>query len=544
MGENETNLNEKKLEMLNAFFVEFNRLYIDFKEGNLNLNDYNFYKKGFIQSLKFCRIDLKNEGNESNNILLLNPNENDIITYPDWFKNNTGNGLKIESRNQKINLKVKCINDGNFTISLKGRDFRNYKNGRIPIHIFYKVCQVDNETILNNELTWHNEPFDFKKQSSNNDYFNIEIQFNTLFDFFPELLELTGIYQSESEIDYEFSNLEKYVENKNTLLNLKLEKTAENEVILEKLNGIANENYYINKRFAKLEKQIELMEANNKEVLDSYNLLFNSIFKYYELKPKKLFKYYKEITKQLLDFINNVCKKNNLSWWLYGGTLLGAYRHNGFIPWDDDCDIAMIRPDYEKFFDLFKEEINKNNLEHLFISRKTITSNNTFLPFIKLEYRVGGKLLGFIDIFPADYLTKVDDDIETLYRFEHKNLRKVLRNGADREEALNKAFESLNVSKTPTDKIISGVEDVVFSIVDYDTLFPLNVIKFEDRLYPCPNNTKKYVQTCYGDSFMAIPSVIKNHGFLQHIERWDDVYDLLEENINLLKEINAKFKFS
>lgn len=542
MNQNENSFNSEKLEMLNTFFVEYNKLYLDFKDGNLNFKDYNLYKNGFIEGLKFCRVDLKNEGNESNNILLLNPDKNDMISYPDWFRNNKGHGLKIESKNQRVNLKVKCINDGNLSISLKSRDFRNYKNVRVPIHIFYTICMVDNEPILNNKLTWHDEPFKFKKQSSDNDYFDIEIRFSTIFDFFPELLELTGEFQSESEIDYEFSNLEKYVENKNTLLNLKLKKTNENEAILEKLNGITDENYDINKRFAKLEKQIELMEANNKEVLDSYNLLFNSLFKYYELKPKKLYKYYKEITKQLLDFINNVCKKNNLSWWLYGGTLLGAYRHNGFIPWDDDCDIAMIRPDYEKFFDLFKKEIDNNNLEHVFVSRKTITSNNTFLPFIKLEYRVEGKLLGFIDIFPADYLTKVDEDIESRYKFEHKNLRKVLKNGADRQEALNNAFKSLNVSKTPTDKIISGVEDVVFSIVDYDTLFPLNVIKFEDRLYPCPNNTKKYVQTCYGDSFMTIPQTIKNHGFLQHIERWDDVYDLLEENIDLLKEVNAKFK--
>ena len=63
---------------------------------------------------------------------------------------------------------------------------------------------------------------------------------------------------------------------------------------------------------------------------------------------------------ELLDILRvymNICKKYDLRWWASGGTCIGALRHNGFIPWDDDLDVAMPRPDYEKLWSL-RDEIN------------------------------------------------------------------------------------------------------------------------------------------------------------------------------------------
>lgn len=57
--------------------------------------------------------------------------------------------------------------------------------------------------------------------------------------------------------------------------------------------------------------------------------------------------------------LDRICKKHNIRWFAYAGTLLGAARHKGFIPWDDDVDISMLRPDYEKFKEVIKTEIKE-----------------------------------------------------------------------------------------------------------------------------------------------------------------------------------------
>ena len=56
---------------------------------------------------------------------------------------------------------------------------------------------------------------------------------------------------------------------------------------------------------------------------------------------------------ELMTLVDNVCRKNNIHYYLISGSCLGAIRHKGFIPWDDDIDIGMFREDYEHFLRIF-----------------------------------------------------------------------------------------------------------------------------------------------------------------------------------------------
>ena len=75
------------------------------------------------------------------------------------------------------------------------------------------------------------------------------------------------------------------------------------------------------------------------------------------IKMKKLsVKELREFQIGILDVVDEFCRKNNINYWLDSGTLLGAVRHGGYIPWDDDIDLGMLRGDYEKFAEMFNKE--------------------------------------------------------------------------------------------------------------------------------------------------------------------------------------------
>ena len=109
----------------------------------------------------------------------------------------------------------------------------------------------------------------------------------------------------------------------------------------------------------------------------------------------------------ILDKFVDFCKKNKLRYYLVAGTLLGAVRHQGFIPWDDDVDVGMPRPDYEKLKRLLKDKVLDDKYELLMVENNK--SNYNFLKLINNKtilyekYMSKEKAVGiWIDIFPID----------------------------------------------------------------------------------------------------------------------------------------------
>lgn len=116
----------------------------------------------------------------------------------------------------------------------------------------------------------------------------------------------------------------------------------------------------------------------------------------------------KKVQLNIASELHEICQKNNIEYFLVAGSLLGAVRHKGFIPWDDDIDIGMLRKDYEKFIEVAKKELNKK-----YFLQTWDTDSNFGLPIAKIraetteyvEYSIKDINIHkgiFIDIFPLD----------------------------------------------------------------------------------------------------------------------------------------------
>lgn len=113
----------------------------------------------------------------------------------------------------------------------------------------------------------------------------------------------------------------------------------------------------------------------------------------------------------LLAQLINVCERYHLRWFAYGGTLLGAVRHKGFIPWDKDIDIMMPRSDYEQLLKIgttafpkpyFFQTIYTEQSPYFRAFARVRNSNTTGINFIDIKSHANGGI--FIDIFPLDYV--------------------------------------------------------------------------------------------------------------------------------------------
>lgn len=114
---------------------------------------------------------------------------------------------------------------------------------------------------------------------------------------------------------------------------------------------------------------------------------------------------------EILEEIDRICKKNNITYTLCGGSLLGAIRHKGFIPWDDDIDIAMPRKDYDKFIDVCCNELDKKYFLHCnetdaeyWLPFAKVRKNNTTMNEKSIAHLNTHKGI-YVDIFPLDNIS-------------------------------------------------------------------------------------------------------------------------------------------
>lgn len=126
----------------------------------------------------------------------------------------------------------------------------------------------------------------------------------------------------------------------------------------------------------------------------------------------------------ILTEFDRVCREHDLKYTLAAGTLLGAIRHKGFIPWDDDVDVYMPRPEYEKFIEI----VSRGNVLNKEFSISTDRGKGTYYPFIKLmDNRYPIKCPNhievpylYLDIFPVDGMPSDAEERNKLYKKERR----------------------------------------------------------------------------------------------------------------------------
>lgn len=146
----------------------------------------------------------------------------------------------------------------------------------------------------------------------------------------------------------------------------------------------------------------------------------------------KMLRRLQRILLEMLIEVDRICREYGIKYTIIGGTLLGAVRHGGFIPWDDDVDVAMLRPEYEKFCRVCKQELDADRFyfQNMDITKgyrwgyaKLRRKNTLFLRENQehMKYKQGV----FLDIFPID-ATPDNFILREIHNFECFLVRKIL----------------------------------------------------------------------------------------------------------------------
>ena len=230
---------------------------------------------------------------------------------------------------------------------------------------------------------------------------------------------------------------------------------------------------------------------------------------------------------EILLEVDKICKKYDIPYWLSSGTLIGAMRHNGFIPWDDDLDIEMLREDYVRLMEILPKE-----LPSWLALQNSDTDPNYFYFYAKVRDRRSRMLEQngydrlwqeqgiYIDIFP------MEQHPIWLHQLTEKtvgHMYKIWRTSTDDEKAIKSVRRIFDFNNrilfpclrallplfTSHSSVITSGMGIPFHNPRYlDEIFPLTTHDFEGHQLPVPANADAHLRHIFGD-YMQLPNLDK-----------------------------------
>ena len=245
----------------------------------------------------------------------------------------------------------------------------------------------------------------------------------------------------------------------------------------------------------------------------------------------------KKIELDILLYFADFCEKHNLRYFLAYGTLIGAVRHKGFIPWDDDIDVNMPRTDYNKLLQIFNAE--KDNETYYLVNPQESMARHTMAKIIdtrtvKIETGIKySKPIGIdIDIFPLDGIP----ENESVYEKWYRKLTRVYRHywykclkwtkgswkinvrvlafkpfAISKKNALKKAMKLHDLYPYEGSKYVGAIESSVNGKGNRcrkECFDDFIIFEFEKYKFKCPVGYHEVLTNIYGD-YMKLPPVEK-----------------------------------
>ncbi|MBQ9471461.1 MAG: LicD family protein [Bacteroidales bacterium] len=248
----------------------------------------------------------------------------------------------------------------------------------------------------------------------------------------------------------------------------------------------------------------------------------------------------RKVQLRLLDIlieIDRICRKHNIQYWIDFGTLLGAVRHGGFIPWDDDIDISMPSEDYHRFLEIAPKELPDNlflqtketDPSYRLLIDKVRDKNSLYITkhedFTK-DYNKGL----YIDIFEAKPYPNANPKLQKFIMHWYQKTRHFF--------SVKQSVTLKNHLATIIFPIIKLNLDVVWGLINlgkktnigyakqfnvygnsypHDIVFPLKDITFEGKTFLSPSNPDKYLSSIYGN-YMKLPKKEQQHTHIIYVD--------------------------